>query len=270
MSESTNSLAQMNLAQTRQWLELLLAGESLQESDAAAVMMSLTDPNHPPALAGALLGALRAKGVTAAELRGFAGAMLSLARRLNLSKTKLQQAIDIVGTGGDASGSFNLSTGAALLAAACGQPVTKHGNRSISSRSGSADVLESLGLSLPLDEQTASECLDALNFTFFFAPYYDTWTCTNSFSTHCETLKSNLEIARLQLRLKSSHHYHSSGFVVNLDERDVMKCCSSNEREHGVRDARESVVASHSWCRRRTLEHVDRSRVRGVDSHGKV
>ena len=172
MSESTNSLAQMNLAQTRQWLELLLAGESLQESDAAAVMMSLTDPNHPPALAGALLGALRAKGVTAAELRGFAGAMRSLARRLNLSKTKLQQAIDIVGTGGDASGSFNLSTGAALLAAACGQPVTKHGNRSISSRSGSADVLESLGLSLPLDEQTASECLDALNFTFFFAPYY--------------------------------------------------------------------------------------------------
>jgi anthranilate phosphoribosyltransferase len=81
-------------------------------------------------------------------------------------------AVDIVGTGGDASGSYNLSTGAALLTAACGVPVVKHGNRSVSSRSGSADVLEQLGLKLPLDEQAAAACLTATQFTFLFAPHY--------------------------------------------------------------------------------------------------
>jgi anthranilate phosphoribosyltransferase len=82
------------------------------------------------------------------------------------------RAVDIVGTGGDRSGSFNLSTGAALLAAAAGQPVIKHGNRSVSSRAGSADVLEALGLQLPLDEQRAGEFFERTGFTFLFAPHY--------------------------------------------------------------------------------------------------
>ena len=81
-------------------------------------------------------------------------------------------AIDIVGTGGDGSGSLNLSTGAALLAAACGMTVVKHGNRSVSSRSGSADLLEQLGFKMPLDEVMAARCLAATGFTFLFAPYF--------------------------------------------------------------------------------------------------
>src|SRR5258707_644596 len=105
----------------------------------AALMTLLTTPEVAPAMAGALLAALRAKGVTAAEVRGFAVAMRALARKPALPEAL--DAIDIVGTGGDASGSLNLSTGAALLAAACGLPVVKHGNRSISSRSGSADLI---------------------------------------------------------------------------------------------------------------------------------
>jgi anthranilate phosphoribosyltransferase len=80
--------------------------------------------------------------------------------------------VDIVGTGGDGSGSLNLSTGSALLAAACGLQVVKHGNRSISSRSGSADALEALGLPIPLDEKEAGRSLAALGFTFLFAPHY--------------------------------------------------------------------------------------------------
>ena len=84
----------------------------------------------------------------------------------------LPDAIDIVGTGGDSSGSFNLSTGAALLAAACGLPVVKHGNRSITSRSGSADLIEQLGFTLPLDEHLAAQCFAATGFTFLFAPYF--------------------------------------------------------------------------------------------------
>jgi len=96
--------------------------------------------------------------------------MRRLARRPNIPEGL--RAIDVVGTGGDSSGSLNISTGTALLTAACGLPVVKHGNRSVSSRAGSADVLEALGLKIPLDEKEAAECLAASHFTFLFAPYY--------------------------------------------------------------------------------------------------
>jgi anthranilate phosphoribosyltransferase len=151
-------------------LELLLAGTDLDESLAAATLESLTAPDCPPALAGAVLAALRMKGETAGEIRGFAGAMRALARRPR--DPGIEGMTDIVGTGGDASGSLNLSTGAALLSAACGVPVMKHGNRSVSSKSGSADVLECLGMTLPLDEDAASRCLVETGFSFLFAPYY--------------------------------------------------------------------------------------------------
>lgn len=151
-------------------LDRLLDGQNLAEREAGELLGALTAPEMPPALAGALLSALRAKGVTAAELRGFALAMRTLARRPQLPPDLA--AVDIVGTGGDKSGSYNLSTGAALLTAACGVPVVKHGNRSVSSRAGSADVLEALGLRLPLDEQQAGDCLAATGFTFLFAPHY--------------------------------------------------------------------------------------------------
>ncbi len=151
-------------------LERLLEGGNLAEAEAGSVMLALTDPGVAPAMSGALLAALRAKGITPDEVRGFAGAMRSIARRPLLPEGLA--AIDVVGTGGDASGSFNLSTGAALLVAAAGQPVVKHGNRSVSSRSGSADLLEALGLPLPLDERAAGECLQATGFTFLFAPHY--------------------------------------------------------------------------------------------------
>lgn len=156
----------------RPLLERVLDRGDLTEGEAAATLRALTDPALPPALAGALLAALRSKGVVADELRGFASAMRELARRPAVDPALQARAIDIVGTGGDASGSVNISTGTALLVAACGLPVIKHGNRSISSRSGSADVLEQLGLPLPLDETRAGACLTATGFTFLFAPHY--------------------------------------------------------------------------------------------------
>ena len=157
----------MNLRDT---LEQLLSAKSLSEIAAGELLRALADAATPPAMAGALLAALRGKGVNADELRGFARAMRELARRPVIAPAP--RAIDIVGTGGDSSGSFNLSTGAALLTAACGVDVVKHGNRSVSSKSGSADVLEQLGLALPLDETAAGACLAATRFTFLFAPYY--------------------------------------------------------------------------------------------------
>ena len=158
------------IADLKPLLEQLLDRRSLSETQADSVLRALTHPDLPPAMAGAVLAALRTKGVVADELRGFARAMRALARRPAIPSGLA--AIDIVGTGGDASGSFNLSTGTALLVAACGLPVVKHGNRSISSQSGSADVLEQLGLRLPLDERAAGACLDACGFTFLFAPHF--------------------------------------------------------------------------------------------------
>lgn len=151
-------------------LEHLMQGGNLSLSEAEELLAALTDEDAPPAMAGAVLAALRTKGETPDEIRGFAKAMRRLALRPNLPAD--ETAIDIVGTGGDGSGSLNLSTGSALLAAACGLPVVKHGNRSISSKSGSADVLEALGLAMPLNEDDAGRCLEQTGFTFLFAPYY--------------------------------------------------------------------------------------------------
>lgn len=154
----------------RSALDAVLNGQDLTCEEASQVMVELANPGCPGALAGAMLAAMRSKGETADEIRGLAHAMRRLAKSPTL--TVGPDYTDIVGTGGDGSGSLNISTGAALLAAACGVPVVKHGNRAVSSASGSADVLECLGLDLPLDEKTAADCLEATGFTFLFAPFY--------------------------------------------------------------------------------------------------
>ena len=151
-------------------LDGLLDGRSLAEAQAHKLMHKLAEGELPPALAGALLAGLRAKGETADEIRGFATAMRELAVHPDIPDGA--PTVDTVGTGGDGSGSLNLSTGTGLLAAACGSRVVKHGNRSVSSRSGSADMLECLGMPLPLHEKEAVSCLEATSFTFLFAPAY--------------------------------------------------------------------------------------------------
>ena len=133
----------------RELLQQLLERRDLSQAQAEGLLVHLTDPQLPPAMAGALLAALSGKGLAAQEVTGLAQAMRRLARRPQLPPDL--RSIDVVGTGGDASGSFNISTGTALLTAACGVPVVKHGNRSVSSRCGSADVLEALGLTVPVE-----------------------------------------------------------------------------------------------------------------------
>ena len=155
-------------AQAVAMLERVLAGNHLSEEESASMLRAMASGELPAPLAGGLLAALRAKGEVAAEIRGAARAMRELAVRPELPGG--EPSVDIVGTGGDGSASLNLSTGSALLAAACGARVVKHGNRSISSRSGSADVLMALGLPVPLDDRQVGECLQTLGFTFLFAP----------------------------------------------------------------------------------------------------
>ena len=151
-------------------LEALLEGQNLASDQAAALMKMLADENMAPARAGALLAALRTKGETADEIRGFATAMRALARKPTLPNGV--RAAESAGTGGDGSGSLNLSTGTAILSAACGVPIVKHGNRSVSSKSGSSDVLQALGYELPADPAAVIEDLEQFNFTFMFAPYF--------------------------------------------------------------------------------------------------
>ncbi len=151
-------------------LDALLNGQALSEQQAYTLMCKLAEGDMPAAMAGAFLAGLRAKGETADEIRGFATAMRELALRPNIPDGA--PTVDTVGTGGDGSGSLNLSTGTGLLAAAAGARVVKHGNRSISSKSGSADVLECLGMPLPLQPADAIACLEATQFTFLFAPAY--------------------------------------------------------------------------------------------------
>jgi anthranilate phosphoribosyltransferase len=148
----------------------LLDGSDLEEREADALLRELAAGRVDAALAGGLLIALKYKGESAREIRGFALAMRELAIKPKIPPGKAY--VDIVGTGGDGSSSLNLSTGSALLAAASGLSVVKHGNRSVTSRSGSADVLAALGLPVPLDEEAAGAALRELGFTFLFAPHY--------------------------------------------------------------------------------------------------
>ncbi len=162
-------MADLEIKHVRAALEKVLSGEHLGEDEAGDVMHALT-ADIPPALAASFLTALRCKGEHADEIRGFAKVMRELAIRPDLPSNIA--AVDIVGTGGDGSGSVNISTGSALLAAAAGLTVVKHGNRSVSSKSGSADVLEKLGVELPATKDEVVATLATYGFTFLFAPYF--------------------------------------------------------------------------------------------------
>jgi anthranilate phosphoribosyltransferase len=151
----------------REVLEMLLAGESLPPATTEECFTALMAGEWSEPEQAAFLVALRAKGETAAEVAAAARVLRSFAVPVATSRTPL---IDTCGTGGDGAHTLNISTGAALVAAACGVAVAKHGNRSVSSRCGSADVLEALGVPLEVDPEKLGALLDAQGFAFLFAP----------------------------------------------------------------------------------------------------
>jgi anthranilate phosphoribosyltransferase len=145
----------------------LLEGKSLDRSEARAVMGEIMDGAATPAQVAGFLVALRAKGETAEEIAGCAEAMRAHVLPVRPSREDL---VDTAGTGGDGAGTFNISTAAALVAAAAGAAVAKHGNRAVSSASGSADVLEALGFEVDQEPGRIAESIDRLGFGFMFAP----------------------------------------------------------------------------------------------------
>ena len=150
-------------------LERVLDGEDLSEEEAGRIMQGLAEGDMDPAVGGAFLAALRTKGETSEEVRGFASTMRRLAVPV-YPRPGGPPLVDTCGTGGDGSGSLNLSTAAGLIAAAAGARVVKHGNRSISSKSGSADVLEAAGINLSLNPELISQCIEEIGVGFMFAP----------------------------------------------------------------------------------------------------
>jgi anthranilate phosphoribosyltransferase len=144
----------------------VIDGRPLSMDEARGAMGSVMDGEATPAQLAALLVALRMRGETVEELAGFAAAMRDRVVRVDAP----EGVVDTCGTGGDGSGTFNISTTAALVVAACGVPVAKHGNRAITSSSGSADVLDALGVRIDHDAASAGEALREIGFAFMFAP----------------------------------------------------------------------------------------------------
>jgi len=152
----------------RSALATIVEGGSLSMAEARGAMGAVMDGEATPAQLAAMLMGLRMRGETVDELAGFAEAMRERVVRVDAP----EGAIDVVGTGGDGSGTFNISTTAALVAAAAGVPVAKHGNRAITSRAGSADVLDALGIRIDHDAASAGAALRDVGFAFLFAPNF--------------------------------------------------------------------------------------------------
>src|SRR4051794_17172701 len=146
----------------------VVEGRTLSLEQAQLAMGAVMDGESTPAQLAALLVALRMRGETVDELAGFASAMRERVLRVEAPAGS----IDVVGTGGDGSGTFNISTAAALVVAAGGVPVAKHGNRAITSPSGSADVIEALGIHVEHDADSAARDLRDLGFAFLYAPVF--------------------------------------------------------------------------------------------------
>jgi anthranilate phosphoribosyltransferase len=148
-------------------LARLLDGRDLSRDQARSVMEEVMRGDATPAQIGGFLVALRLKGETAAEIAGCADAMRA---HVLAVRPERQDLVDTAGTGGDGARTFNISTAAALVAAAAGAGVAKHGNRAVSSASGSADVLEALGFRLDVPPERIARSIDELGFGFLFAP----------------------------------------------------------------------------------------------------
>lgn len=149
------------------YLEPLLDGRPLTQAQAKAAMGLIMDGKATPGQIGAFLAALRVRGETVEELVGFAKATRERSTKVKVARKPL---LDTCGTGGDGSGTFNVSTTVAFIAAGAGAAVAKHGNRSVSSKCGSADVLEALGVSTDVSPKVMARCVEDAGIGFLFAP----------------------------------------------------------------------------------------------------
>jgi anthranilate phosphoribosyltransferase len=150
-------------------LQHLVDGNALSQADSEQFFTEMIKGEVAPELLASVLTALKVKGETAEEI---SGAALAVRNHATSFPAQTAAVADCVGTGGDGANTINISTTAAILAAACGLRMAKHGNRSVSSMSGSADLLEAFGVNLMMSPETASKCLNEANLCFLYAPAY--------------------------------------------------------------------------------------------------
>ncbi len=153
----------------QQILEQLYQGKIINQTESEQLFSAIVTGEMDPVSLGAALIAMKVRGETPAEIAGAATALLANAREFPRPDYRFA---DIVGTGGDGSNSINISTASAFVAAACGLKVAKHGNRSVSSKSGSSDLLAAFGINLDMTPESARQALDEQNVCFLFAPQY--------------------------------------------------------------------------------------------------
>ena len=149
-------------------LQSCIDGRELSHDDMTAMMRHIMSGDIPPTLVAAFLVALRTKKETVGEIAAAAQVMREFATPVHIKDTR--HLVDVVGTGGDGAHTFNISTAAKFVAAAAGAKIAKHGNRSVSSKCGSADVLEALGVNLSLSPEQVAECITTVGTGFMFAP----------------------------------------------------------------------------------------------------
>jgi anthranilate phosphoribosyltransferase len=153
----------------KEYLSKIIRNENLNENEMSEIMMEIFSGDITDAQIGAFMGSLATKGETFEELAGAATAMRRKANRIEVMAPTI---VDTCGTGGDGAKTFNISTTTAFVVAGCGVTVAKHGNRSISSQCGSADVLETLGMKLDIDPEVVEEAIAEIGIGFLFAPIY--------------------------------------------------------------------------------------------------
>jgi anthranilate phosphoribosyltransferase len=257
-------------------IDSVCSGTHLTADHASAVLDEIMEGRASEVETGAFLVALRAKGETVAELIGLARTMRRLAAEVDAGRTDL---VDTAGTGGGPS-TFNISTAAALVAAGAGCAVAKHGNRSSTSRSGSADVLEALGATIELDPPEVARCIDAVGFGFMFAPRH------HAAMKHVAPVRKALAVrtifnflgpltnpagARRQLLGVSDHHYQETiaEALVGLGcERALVVCAADGVDEISVAaDTRVVEVAdgrTEEWFVRPEELGIDRAEIREI------
>ncbi len=158
--------------EVREVLNRLVEKENLTRDETYKLFSSIMEGKLTDVQIAGILVALRSKGETVDEIAGATEVLREKSRKVPLREELRKRVVDTCGTGGDLKGTFNISTTVGLVVASCGVPVAKHGNRSVSSRCGSADILESFGVKIDLEPEQVAKCIEELGFGFMFAPKF--------------------------------------------------------------------------------------------------
>ncbi|MGD9733586.1 MAG: anthranilate phosphoribosyltransferase [Desulfamplus sp.] len=264
------------------YLKLIIKRQDLSEDQMSNMISDIFSGTITDAQIGAFMGALAAKGETFEELAGAARAMRAKAVRI---QTVSNKAIDTCGTGGDLSGSFNISTTTAFVVAGCGVTVAKHGNRSISSKCGSADVLEALGVNINTQPEVVEEAVNGIGIGFLFAPTFHSamryaakarkevgirsifnmlGPLTNPAAARCQLMgvfaPELTEMFARALKLLGAHH----AFVVHgHDGLDEISICAPTR----ISELKDGIIRSYDLDPVEFFgEYADPSEIKGGDS----